>query len=144
LGLAGLRLGYLVGAAEWIREFEKLRLPYNINILTQISAEFALSRPEVFERQIEQILEQREWLFAEMLRIPGLRAFPTQANFILFELESHQPGAIFDSLRAKGVLIKSFASATGPLGRCLRVTVGTPDENRRFLSALSESLSVSV
>jgi histidinol-phosphate aminotransferase len=144
LGLAGLRLGYLVGAPEWIREFEKLRLPYNINILTQISAEFALSRPEVFERQIEQILEQREWLFREMLRIPGLRAFPTQANFILFELESHQPGAIFDSLRAKGVLIKSFASATGPLGRCLRVTVGTPDENRQFLSALSESLSVSV
>jgi histidinol-phosphate aminotransferase len=140
LGLAGLRLGYLVGPVAWLGEFDKLRLPYNINVLTQISAEFALSKSEVFEAQVEQILDQREQLYRELAALPGVRAFPSRANFILFELVSQDVRRVFDALKVKGVLIKSFHAQHGPLQHCLRVTVGTPDENRRFVIALSESL----
>jgi histidinol-phosphate aminotransferase len=140
LGLAGLRLGYLVGAPAWIREFDKLRLPYNINVLTQISAEFALSRPEVFAAQVADILEQREQLYRALDGMSGVRAFPSRANFILFELLDQDPRTVFEALRARGVLVKSFSATAGPLRCCLRVTVGKPDENAQFLAALQATL----
>jgi len=140
LGLAGLRLGYLVGAPAWIREFDKLRLPYNINVLTQISAEFALSRPEVFAAQVADILEQREQVYRALDGISGVRAFPSRANFILFELLDQNPLTVFEALRTRGVLVKSFSATAGPLRRCLRVTVGKPDENAQFLAALQAAL----
>ena len=140
LGLAGLRLGYLVGAPAWIREFDKLRLPYNINILTQISAEFALSKPHVFAAQVERILAERERLYRALTALSAVRAFPSSANFILFELLSQDARAVFESLKTQGVLVKAFAAGSGPLRRCLRVTVGKPDENDRFLAALAVAL----
>jgi histidinol-phosphate aminotransferase len=140
LGLAGLRLGYLVGTRALLAEFEKLRLPYNINVLTQVSAAFALSRPEVFEDQVGRILEQRVQLSRQLSLLPGIRVFPTQANFILFDLLSHSARTVFGELEAQGILVKHFHAATGPLQACLRVTVGTPAENQRFLDVLSAAL----
>lgn len=140
MGLAGLRLGYLVGAAAWIAEFEKLRLPYNINILSQISAEFALSRVDIFEAQVDRIIEQRESLLRALNRIPAIRAYPSRANFILFELIEGDALKVFTALKDRGVLVKSFHSAPPPLTSCLRVTVGKPAENQLFLEALAASL----
>lgn len=140
MGLAGLRLGYLVGAGHWIGEFDKLRLPYNINILTQVTAEFALRHSAVFDAQVRQILEQRESLFHALNGIPGIHAYPSRANFILFEVAGTDASRVFAGLRERGVLVKGFAGAVSPLRSCLRVTVGKPDENQQFLMTLRASL----
>ncbi|HEB78427.1 MAG TPA: histidinol-phosphate transaminase [Methylothermaceae bacterium] len=134
LGLAGLRLGYLVGAADWLSQFDKMRLPYNINVLTQLSAEFALSHGEVFQRQAEEICQQREELAKALAQLPGVEVFPSAANFLLFRVPD--AGTVFERLKARGILIKNLDPAGGLLRNCLRVTVGTPAENQRFLTAL--------
>ncbi len=137
LGLAGIRFGYLVGKPEWITELNKLRLPYNINSLTQATAGFALEHFEVFEQQAALIREERQRLFDALSAIDGIQAFPSRANFILFKVTSGDADRIFAGLKQHGVLIKN-ASATVP--DCLRVTVGNAEENAKFLQALLESL----
>lgn len=139
LGLAGLRLGMLVGAAPWLAEFDKLRLPYNINSLTQASAEFILRRREVLDVQIARICTDRENLYQELAAMPGIRAWPSRANFILFRSERKPVGEVFDGLRSSGVLVKNLDAQGGALRGCLRVTVGTPEENAAFLDALRRS-----
>ncbi len=139
LGLAGLRLGYLAGSSEWLQQFDKLRLPYNINILTQLSAEYALIHSDLFEQQTARIRQDREWLARELSRLPGVEAFPSAANFILFRVD--EANRTFDSLKQQGILIKNLDPAGGSLQGCLRVTVGTPEENLRFIEALREILN---
>lgn len=139
-GLAGLRLGVLAGPACWLEELNKIRLPYNIGSLTQTSAEFALTHLALLDQQAKQIREDREKLFQELTRLPGVRAWPSQANFILFRIEKRDANEVFEGLRTQGVLIKNLNSSGGMLKRCLRVTVGTPDENAAFLSALETAL----
>ena len=139
-GLAGLRLGVLVGAAPWLNEFDKLRLPYNIGSLTQASALFALDRLELLEAQAAQIRTDREQLYRALGALRGVRVWPSRANFILFRVEQRVGSEIFDSLRRSGVLIKNLHSAGGVLKDCLRVTVGTPQENAAFLKALERAL----
>lgn len=139
-GLAGLRLGVLVGAAPWLNEFDKLRLPYNIGSLTQASALFALNRLELLEAQAAQIRTDREQLYRALGALRGVRVWPSRANFILFRVEQRVGSEIFDSLRRSGVLIKNLNSAGGVLKDCLRVTVGTPPENAAFLKALEQAL----
>ncbi len=135
-GLAGLRLGVLIGHPRWIGELEKLRLPYNVNTLTQLSARFALEHVERMASQAAVIREQRERLFRELARVPGVRAFPSAANFLLFKVVARAPQAVFEGLCQRGILIKVMK---GPeLASCLRVTVGSPSENARFLAALHE------
>lgn len=141
MGLAGLRLGYLAGCEPWIREFDKLRLPYNINVLTQISAEFALRRSAVFDVQVREIIEQREFLFDALRCLDGIQAYPSRANFILFEMLNGGTEQVFRGLRDRGVLVKSFHSSAPPLSACLRVTVGKPEENQTFLQALIDALA---
>ncbi len=138
MGLAGLRLGLLAGPSEWLAEFDKTRLPYNINVLTQVSAEFALTHREVLDRQTRQICADREKLMAELQALAGIEAFPSRANFILFRVE--RASEVFESLKAQGVLIKNMGTETGPLAQCLRVTVGTAEENAVFLAALQKSI----
>ncbi len=137
MGLAGLRLGLLVGATEWLSEFDKVRLPYNINVLTQVSARFALQHREVFDAQSEAICRERERLFTALQGMAGIAVYPSRANFLLFRVASGQAGRVFASLREQGVLIKNLHAASAQLSDCLRVTVGTPEENRRFLDALA-------
>jgi len=141
MGLAGLRLGLLAGPPAWLDEFEKVRLPYNINILTQASAEFALQHAEVLMAQTEQIKKDRSLLEQALRQIEGLTVYPSRANFILFRVPAGQAEQIFEGLKAKGVLLKNLDKAGGVLKDCLRVTVGMPEENTAFITALRQVLS---
>lgn len=136
LGLAGLRLGFLVGNRRWLNEFDKLRLPYNINSLTQASAEFALTNRGLLDEQVTCIRAEREQLFLALDSIPGIRAWPSETNFILFQLKRNNAQHVWNTLYSSGVLVKNLDSAGDALQGCLRVTVGTPAENRAFLNAL--------
>ena len=136
-GLAGLRLGILAGPAVWLNEFDKVRLPYNINSLTQASADFALSHRAAFDAQCEHIRRERESLYGAMKQLPGMEVWPSHANFILFRVRNQAAGDLQAALKRAGVLIKSMEAMGGKLTGCLRVTVGTPAENRAFLTALA-------
>lgn len=137
MGLAGLRLGLLAGPPAWLNEIDKTRLPYNINVLTQASAEFALENRDVLDAQTARIRADRATLFAELQKLPGLTVFPSEANFILFRAPAGRATALFEGLRARGILIKNLSGAGGALADCLRVTVGAPEENAAFQKALS-------
>jgi len=136
-GLAGLRLGLLAGPAAWLDEFDKVRLPYNINVLTQASAEFALRHREVFDAQTRLIRSERERLAAGLARLPGVTVYPSQANFLLLRTPPGRAAAWFAGLRERGVLIKNLDGAHPLLTDCLRPTVGTPEENGALLTGLA-------
>jgi len=140
MGLAGLRLGLLAGKAEWLKEFDKVRLPYNLNVLTQATAQFALQHQSVLDAQTTTICKNRENLFAELSKIKGLQVYPSQANFILFRTQKGQASEVFNKLKEAGVLIKNLSLAGGALSDCLRVTVGMPEENTAFIKALGLAL----
>lgn len=141
LGLAGLRLGYIAGSRAIIEQLNKIRLPYNINILTQISADFALSNKSLFDSQTRQICAERAVVFEQLDNMDGITAYPSAANFILFRTPKNQADSIFASLKQQGILIKNLAPQGGLLSDCLRVTIGTPEENKAFLAALRKSLA---
>jgi histidinol-phosphate aminotransferase len=138
LGLAGLRLGFLVGRPAWLSELDKLRLPYNVNILTQVVAERVLAAADVLEGQAAEIRKERSRVAAELAAMPGVTVYPSDANFILFRVSD--AGRTFEGLKQKGVLIKNLSRAHPMLASCLRVTVGTPQENTQFLTSLKASL----
>ncbi|MEN8170275.1 MAG: histidinol-phosphate transaminase [Pseudomonadota bacterium] len=140
LGLAGLRLGLLAGPTEWLNEFDKVRLPYNINVMTQVAAEFALKHIEVLDQQTRLIREERSRLFAEMEKLEALTLYPSAANFILFCVPQGCAGELFEGIKQQGILIKNMKATDGPLADCLRVTVGSVDENNAFLTALKSVL----
>jgi histidinol-phosphate aminotransferase len=130
-----------VGAPAWLQELDKLRLPYNINVLTQASAAFALDHYDMLREQARRIRADRDALYDALRGVPGVAAFPSQANFILFKAAG-RANNLFQRLKEVGVLIKNLHGSHPALRDCLRVTVGTPDENRAFLSALRMVLSV--
>jgi histidinol-phosphate aminotransferase len=137
LGLAGLRLGYLAATHEWIDALERLRLPYNINSLTQHSARFALEHRAALEDQARTIRGERDRLSEALAGLPMvLRVFPSQANFLLFRVQQGQADGLFAGLRERGILIKNVSRQGGLLVDCLRVTVGSPEENTAFLEAI--------
>ena len=138
LGLAGLRLGMLMGRAEWLREVDKVRLPYNVNVLSQRIAEVVLRHGDVLEGQAAAIRNERARLIARLSALAGVQAYPSEANFILFRVS--RADAVFAGLKARGVLIKNLNGSHPMLADCLRVTVGTPAENDAFIDALSASL----
>ncbi|MBW8056046.1 MAG: histidinol-phosphate transaminase [Nitrospira sp.] len=142
LGLAGLRLGFLVGDRAWLQEFDKVRLPYNINSLTQASVRFALEHGRFLDEQVAGVRAERERLFLALSELPGVHAWPSETNFILFELQNADAAAVWQALHAAGVLVKRFGGAQDVLRSCLRVTVGTPQENAIFLDALRTTLHV--
>jgi histidinol-phosphate aminotransferase len=136
LGLAGIRLGYLAGRAEWLEQFDKVRPPYNINVLTQAAALFLIERLDVLEEQAARIRAEREALGKALAALPGVKVFPSQANFILIRVPDSDRAD--ERLRRLGVLVKNL---NGPaIKSCLRITVGTPEENRILLNALKEAL----
>lgn len=139
-GLAGLRLGVLVGAPVWLAELDKVRLPYNIGSLTQASAAFALDHASTFDEQARRIRADRDALFQALARMPEIEAWPSRANFILFRVRTRPATEVYRALHGAGVLVKNLDSAGGPLAGCLRVTVGTAAENRAFLDALAAAL----
>jgi len=142
MGLAGIRLGYLCGDPAWIAEFNKVRPPYNVNVLTLAAADFMLDRPALLEEQAARLLAERARLLARLRGIAGVTAFDSAANFILLRLAGGTQAAdrVFAGLKARGILIKNRAHAHPLLAGCLRVTVGLPAENDAFLTALQASL----
>ncbi|MFP4063389.1 MAG: pyridoxal phosphate-dependent aminotransferase [Halochromatium sp.] len=144
MGLAGLRLGYLAGPAEWIEQLDKVRLPYNINVLSQASATFALRHRAVFDTQTATIRAERGRLASALAELDAgrgrLQPFPSDANFILVRAQRGRAGALFDGLRERGILIKNLDGAHPLLADCLRITVGTPDENAALIDALAALL----
>ncbi len=140
MGLAGLRLGLLAGPPEWLREIDKVRLPYNIGVLTQASACFALAHQDVLDTQTAQIRRDRARLQQALGSVPGVQPYPSDANFILFRTPPGRADELFETLKAHGVLVKNLNPAGAALRDCLRVTVGTPQENAAFVDALRQSL----
>lgn len=138
VGLAGLRLGFLAGSTDWLNEIEKTRLPYNINVLTQTTVEFALQHYDVLLEQTAQIKRDRAKVFEALSKIKGIKVYPSEANFILFRVENAV--LVFNTLKDHKILIKNLHNSHPLLENCLRVTIGSPDENEAFLTALLEIL----
>jgi len=136
LGLAGIRLGYLAARPEWVEQFNKVRQAYNVNVLTQAAALYVLEHVDVLEEQAARIRADRAVLGAALAALGGVTVFPSEANF--FMIRVRDAGRTYESLRRQGVLVKNLDSPALP--GCLRVTVGTPDENRILLTALREAL----
>lgn len=138
LGLAGLRCGYLTGPHEWIEEINKVRLPYNLGVLNQAVAEFALTQgAELMAKQAKLLVQARESLI-QQLRSRGLTAHDSDANFVLVEVAD--PSAVHSAITQQGVLIKDLSGMHPSLSRCLRVSIGTDSENEAFLAALDRAL----
>jgi len=139
LGLAGLRLGYLSAAQPWLDQLEKVRPPYNVNVLTEAAAEFALEHLEVLEAQAARIRADREALSAGLRALPGVEVFASQANFVLVRVPDGP--AVWRALRGQGVLVKDVGRMHASLANCLRITVGAPDEQAALLAALARALA---
>jgi histidinol-phosphate aminotransferase len=139
LGLAGIRLGYAVGRPEWIREFDKVRPPYNVNMLTHLVAERVLARYDVLEAQARSINAERERLDGELRKLPEVTVFRSDANFILVRVPD--AAAVFEGMRRRGVLVKNLHTGVPLLDGCVRLTIGTPEENRQCLAAFVEALA---
>ena len=141
-GLAGVRIGYLLGNAALIAQIDKVRPPYNVSVLNYECALFALEHADVFASQAVDIRTQRSLLQKAFREMPGLHAWPSDANMILVRLDGGDDGAqgVFDALKARGILVKNVSKMHPLLANCLRITVGTADENQRLLAALKDIL----
>jgi len=137
-GLAGIRLGYLMGRAALVAEIDKVRPPYNVSVLNCEAALFALEHQEVFELQALDICGQRALIFEALAKLPQVHAYPSQANMLLVRVPDAQK--TFAGMAARGVLVKNVSKMHPLLTQCLRLTVGTFDENRQMLAALEASL----
>jgi histidinol-phosphate aminotransferase len=135
IGMAGLRVGFLIADSEIINEVNKVRLPFNLNSLSQTIAVEALKNKKLVQANIKAIISERESLFSSMKKIRGIKPYPSEANFILFKVKN--PDKIYTGLLKKGVLVRNMK---GIINGCLRVTVGTPRENTVFLRILKDNL----
>jgi histidinol-phosphate aminotransferase len=138
-GLAGVRIGYLLGASELVDQIEKLRPPYNISVLNAEAALFALEHADVYAAQAAELRQQRERVFSALQLMPGISPWPSQGNMILARVQD--AAATFAALKGRGVLIKNVSAMHPLLANCVRITVGTPDENTLLLQALEACLN---
>jgi histidinol-phosphate aminotransferase len=138
--MAGLRVGYLLASPELVAEVNKARLPYNLNFFSQAAALAVLSDPGPVEASVARLVRARESLFRDLAAIPGVRPFRSHANFILFALEGRAPSEVFAALYEEGILVRDV-SATPRLSGCLRVSVGTDEENTAFLAVLGRAMA---
>jgi histidinol-phosphate aminotransferase len=136
LGLAGIRLGYLVGRPAWVAQLDKVRPPYNVSVLTQTAALFMLERLDVLEEQAARIRAERANLGASLKAFKHITVFPSAANFFLIRVPDAD--RTYAALKQQNVLVRNLNPG---IRNCLRVTVGTPDENRILVTALREALS---
>ena len=141
VGLAGLRLGMLAGSRQWIEQLNKLRMPYNINSLSQASAQFALENQDVLDAQAKDIREFRADLSEQLSKVAGVKVWPSQANFLLFSVAAETAKPIHTSLLEQNILIKNLHGSHPALEGCLRVTVGTAEQNKQFLNGLNNAMA---
>ncbi|MCE5262021.1 MAG: histidinol-phosphate transaminase [Deltaproteobacteria bacterium] len=139
VGFAAMRIGLLVGPAALVHELDKVRLPYNMNAMSQEAAGFYLDHEETFLAQAEEIRSRRDELFAALKSMPGVDPLPTDANFIFFHCD-FDADRVYSALMERGVLIKNF-NAPGVTKGFMRVTVGTREENQRFIEVLQEIIA---
>ncbi|MDR7305677.1 histidinol-phosphate transaminase [Rhodoferax saidenbachensis] len=141
-GLAGVRIGYMVGPKALIAQVDKVRPPYNISVLNYECALFALENQEAFAAQAREICAQRATLLGALRALPGVKAWNSDANMVLVRIagEGDPAQKVFDGLKARGVLVKNVSKMHPLLAQCLRLTVGTATENAQLLKALQESL----
>lgn len=138
-GLAGVRIGYMIGPKALVAEVDKVRPPYNISVLNCEAALFALEHEEVFAAQARELREQRGLLMKQLAAMPpGTKAWPSDANMILVRVPDAQKA--FEGLKSRGVLVKNVSKMHPLLANCLRLTVGTADENAQMMAALQASL----
>lgn len=138
IGLAGLRIGAMTASPEILGEMNKIRLPYNINMLSQAAAAVVLKNQEAVRRQISQLISERERLYNALSGIRGVAAYKSETNFILFRTLPDATG-VWSRLKQAGILIKNL-NGPGPLENCLRTTVGTPSENDELIRELRRIL----
>ena len=145
-GLAGVRLGYMLAPTALLAEFDKVRPPYNVSVLNAECALFALEHAEVFAAQAQTICQERERLFQALQALPGVTPFRSDANMLLARFAAPAEGVdvaqqVFEGLKARKVLVKNVSKMHPLLARCLRLTVGSPEENTQLLAALKELIA---
>jgi histidinol-phosphate aminotransferase len=138
IGLAGIRLGVLVASTAVVEQMNKVRLPYNVNALSQAAARVVLGHPDVVNRYAAAIVRERDRVLTRLRDIPGVTTYPSQANFFLIRT-ARSGDDVFRGLLERRILVRNFSRAPH-LANCLRVTVGTPEENDAFLEALPDVL----
>lgn len=138
--MAAARLGYLVGPSWVVANLEKVVLPYHLDAAKQLAGTLALGHVDEMDARVRQIVEERERLTASMAALP-IDVFPSGANFVLFRPRAADGRAVWQALVERGVLVRD-CSGWPRLDHCLRVTVGTPEENDRFLDALATVLPI--
>jgi len=137
-GLAGVRIGYMMGRKPLIAEIDKLRPPFNVSVLNCEAALFALQHVDEYAKQAATIRAEREKLADALALMPGVRAFPSEANMILARVPDAK--RVFEGMRARGVLVKNVSGLHPLLANCIRITIGTPEENPQTLAALRGAL----
>ena len=138
LGLAGIRLGYLAGKASWTTEFDKVRPPYNVNVLTQAAADFMLDHLDVLDAQAAELRAERTHLEVAIKALPGATVFPSAGNFLLVRVPD--AAAVFETLLTSRVLVKNVSKMHPLLANCVRLTVGSAEENAQMIAALKLAL----
>lgn len=133
--LAGVRMGYLLGSPEVINEFIKVRQPYSVDALSQAVARVVFENRAKFEPGIKAIIAERARLFEGLRQLPGVEAYPSDSNYVLFRVPN--AGEVWQQLLDQGILIRDFSRTPG-LENCLRATVGTPEQNEALLAALRD------
>jgi histidinol-phosphate aminotransferase len=139
LGLASMRLGFLIGNPDIVAQLDKVRLPYNVNSLSQIAANFFLDYQDEFSRQVEEIIKRREELYLGLKEIAGIKLYPSQSNFIFFSC-AFDSDRIYNKLVEEGIIVKNL-NIPPLMPNCMRVTVGNNKENEAFLRALKSVIS---
>ena len=136
-GLASMRMGYSLSQPETAAQIGKVQLPHHVNFFTQAAATTLLKTPELIEQRVRQITSERERLIKGMAALDGVNPYSSETNFILVKFARKTPQEIFDALLERGILVRNISNYPG-LDKCLRITVGKPEENDAFLGALGE------
>jgi histidinol-phosphate aminotransferase len=134
IGLAALRIGFIIARTEIVAEVNKVRLPYNVNSFTQAAAAAALKKPQTIRDYVDKIKTERDKLYKSLKSIPGIHPYPSDANFILFKT-AKDPSNVWSRLLDDGILVKDMS---GVVSGTMRVTVGKPDENAAFIKSLNK------
>jgi histidinol-phosphate aminotransferase len=139
MGLAGIRLGYMSASPALLHEFDKVRPPYNINILTQTAAEFVLRHVDILDAQAAMLRAERTRMSRLLAQMPGVEVFPSAANFLLVRVADVDN--VFARLLERKILVKNVGKMHALLRNCLRITVSTQEENSLFFDAFVASLA---
>ena len=136
IGLAGVRLGYIIGAPEWIGEINKVRGPFNVGVLQQVAAEVLLDHYDELKRHATLMIEQRERLLVELAKLPGVTPFPSVANFVLVRFAD--ASAVFEALKTRGILVRNLSASHPLMVNTLRISMGTREQMDALIAALNE------